>query len=151
MQVRVTCGPKEDSILHVPYDQHTQGMINSGLWESVPETPKPVEVKWFLFTEKIGDSHNLNSASLGFKCGACRSTYHFLPDVNLGVAKIIEAARPHCAHRTPCPLEIANAYVVAGGGTPISFAAECAGAGLPAVQPAPQRSDLVLALEGRTL
>ena len=94
-------------------------MIKLRIWEEVIDPPAPVQAKWFLFTEQLGDGANLNSANLGFKCGACNSVFYFIPDVNLSVAKIIEAARPHCVHRTPCPPELAEAYVAAGGGQPL--------------------------------
>ncbi len=91
--------------------------VVSGAAEYVVEAPKPVEVKWFLFNAQVGDSQG--SANLGFKCGACKSTTYFMPDVDLGAKKIVEVARPHCAHRVPCPLDIADAYVAAGGGQPL--------------------------------
>jgi len=114
MKVRVMYGPKEGLILHVPYNEHSQGMINSGLWEVAPEPTKPVEVKWFLFKEVENGLH-----SLGFACGWCKSTSFFAPDVNLSVEKLLGLLRPHCSHRTMCPEDLINSYLAAGGGKPI--------------------------------
>jgi hypothetical protein len=94
--------------------------VVSGAAEYVVEAPKPVEARWFLFKEELSDLPNSGtSVSLAFKCGGCKSTSHFYPNVNLGAKKIVEVVHPHCTHRVPCPLEIANDYVVAGGGTPL--------------------------------
>jgi hypothetical protein len=142
MKVRIMYGPKEGQILHAPFSENTQAQINSGLWEAVVEAPKPSETRWFLGKEELSEQHYL-----GFKCEFCRETSSYYPDVNLGAEKIVQVVRPHCTHRTPCPLEIANGYVVAGGGKTISFAAACAKENVSVFQPAPEKSDYVLALE----
>src|SRR4029077_2754574 len=117
MKERITTVPKRGSILHVPYGEHSQGMINSGLWEVVPEPPKAVEPPhWFLFKEDFNGLH-----SLGFECRACKSTVFFAPDVNLGAEKLAEwlNLRLRCSHRTTCPADLIKSYIAAGGGQPI--------------------------------
>jgi hypothetical protein len=116
MKVRIL---ETGEVTHAP-NQMAALMIKSRLWEEVVDPPAPVEVQWFVFKEQFGNTQGLISHSLGFKCGACKSTSYFIPDVNLGAKKIVEVVRPHCIHRTPCPLETANDYVVTGGGTPMT-------------------------------
>jgi hypothetical protein len=120
MKVRI-CFTGE--IKHVPVDSATASLLRLGIIEEVKEPLKPVEVRWFLYKSE----GNISEHALAFKCGGqlpghecgCDSTSYFVPDVNLGAAKIAELVRPFCAHATPCPMELINQYIWAGGGTPI--------------------------------
>jgi hypothetical protein len=91
--------------------------VASGAAEYVMDPPAKIEVRWSLYKEELGNTGN--SSSLVFVCGHCKSTTYFIPDVNLGAKKIVEVVHPHCVHKTPCPMEIADAYVTAGGGQPL--------------------------------
>jgi hypothetical protein len=110
MKVRILVGPKTGEILHKPFGPETQNMIDSGFWECLPDAPKPVQPpRWFLFKGPLTEEY-----ALAFQCPSCKATTIFTPQQPTleAVAKV----HAYCAHAVPVPNDVAEQYVLSGGG-----------------------------------